>query len=424
MHTTQLRSAEPGLPAPVAPEADERACSNQVQSPSAAMLALLHLIGASAAGLAAAALALGAGRLWPGSDAWGTSALTAMALAAVAVIAAALCAYLCAIWALAAAVLCIGPSRSGGRLLLITLRALAPRLASRVGATLALTTVSAGLLMGPASAAAPAGASPAIGAPPAAAAPISANAALSGITGTTGAMPIGGGAPAHRLPDVLPPPVDTSAAQTPGNERASGRSAAIASSRGASTHAAALPALLPSAGDRDPDLASPRPPAGSPETPRPAGPTAPPTTEPSSATPTAAEPTVPGQPITAQETPAPPTSDAAAGGTARPLPSLGWSEQPSATPPAAPSGARPSRQGPAGPSAGRMGTVTVTEGESLWSITDDLLGPGVDSPAAIAALWPDLYETNRAVIGADPDQIEPGQILTIPDSITAPEETP
>ena len=67
---------------------------------------------------------------------------------------------------------------------------------------------------------------------------------------------------------------------------------------------------------------------------------------------------------------------------------------------------------PAGSSAPR--TLVVEEGDTLWSLTDEALGPGPDSPTDIATAWPRLYDTNRTVIGEDPAQRTPGQVLTVP----------
>jgi resuscitation-promoting factor RpfA len=57
--------------------------------------------------------------------------------------------------------------------------------------------------------------------------------------------------------------------------------------------------------------------------------------------------------------------------------------------------------------------VVVLPGDSLWRIAERQLGP---SPAAteIATAWPRWYELNRAVIGADPSLLRPGQVLIVP----------
>lgn len=57
--------------------------------------------------------------------------------------------------------------------------------------------------------------------------------------------------------------------------------------------------------------------------------------------------------------------------------------------------------------------VVVRPGDTLWSIARAELGPNC-SDRAIAARWPAWYATNAAVIGPDPDQLEPGQVLKQP----------
>ena len=51
--------------------------------------------------------------------------------------------------------------------------------------------------------------------------------------------------------------------------------------------------------------------------------------------------------------------------------------------------------------------MVVTAGDSLWSIAARHLPPGA-TDAQVAAAWPGWYQTNSAVIGADPDLIRPG----------------
>ncbi|CUR60975.1 hypothetical protein NOCA290082 [metagenome] len=58
--------------------------------------------------------------------------------------------------------------------------------------------------------------------------------------------------------------------------------------------------------------------------------------------------------------------------------------------------------------------VTVRPGDTLWSLTADLLPPGA-SDAEIAVGWQAIHEHNRRVIGGDPDLILPGTQLSIPD---------
>lgn len=59
-------------------------------------------------------------------------------------------------------------------------------------------------------------------------------------------------------------------------------------------------------------------------------------------------------------------------------------------------------------------SYVVQPGDSLWSIAAEHLD-GTPSNAQISAAWPRWYATNRAVIGADPNLIHPGQELVAPD---------
>lgn len=51
--------------------------------------------------------------------------------------------------------------------------------------------------------------------------------------------------------------------------------------------------------------------------------------------------------------------------------------------------------------------------QCLWTIADDHLGPGA-STAEVAYLVDDLYQANQDVIGADPNVLPVGAILTMP----------
>lgn len=58
-------------------------------------------------------------------------------------------------------------------------------------------------------------------------------------------------------------------------------------------------------------------------------------------------------------------------------------------------------------------SIVVRAGDTLWDITARHLGADADA-ATIAATWPLWFETNRDVIGADPDLILPGTLLVPP----------
>ncbi len=63
---------------------------------------------------------------------------------------------------------------------------------------------------------------------------------------------------------------------------------------------------------------------------------------------------------------------------------------------------------PARAEARELGTrrYYVQEGDSLYAIADAKLGTG--------ARWSEIYELNKAVIGADPSNLEVGVVLTLP----------
>jgi hypothetical protein len=66
-------------------------------------------------------------------------------------------------------------------------------------------------------------------------------------------------------------------------------------------------------------------------------------------------------------------------------------------------------------SSGESRSVVVQPGDTLWSLSAAHLGPDA-SDAEVAVYWPRLYATNRDRVGADPDLIEAGQQLTLPDN--------
>lgn len=57
--------------------------------------------------------------------------------------------------------------------------------------------------------------------------------------------------------------------------------------------------------------------------------------------------------------------------------------------------------------------VVVLRGDSLWAIAARQLPTG-SSAARIDAAWRRVYALNRAVVGADPNVLQPGQILHVP----------
>ncbi len=54
-----------------------------------------------------------------------------------------------------------------------------------------------------------------------------------------------------------------------------------------------------------------------------------------------------------------------------------------------------------------MAKYTVESGDSLSAIAEDKLGS--------AKKWREIYEANKDVIGDDPDKIQPGMELEIPE---------
>ena len=62
--------------------------------------------------------------------------------------------------------------------------------------------------------------------------------------------------------------------------------------------------------------------------------------------------------------------------------------------------------------------VVVRPGDCLWTLTADVLRH--PSSARVAATWPRWWRANRAVIGSDPDLIQPGQRLRPPTTSRRP----
>jgi nucleoid-associated protein YgaU len=69
---------------------------------------------------------------------------------------------------------------------------------------------------------------------------------------------------------------------------------------------------------------------------------------------------------------------------------------------------------PVAPQPRHPAGVVVEPGDCLWTLAADAL----DHPSAaqVAATWPRWWRTNRAVIGSDPDLIQPGQRLRPPNT--------
>lgn len=70
----------------------------------------------------------------------------------------------------------------------------------------------------------------------------------------------------------------------------------------------------------------------------------------------------------------------------------------------------PAAPRPSGPHAD---TITVRQGDSLWRLAAADL-PADASTTQLTRAWHAWYDTNRDVVGADPDLIVPGQVLTRP----------
>lgn len=98
----------------------------------------------------------------------------------------------------------------------------------------------------------------------------------------------------------------------------------------------------------------------------------------------------------------------------------------------APAGDPPAAEAPSAPAT----THQVSAGESLWSITQELLGAGAagaptdpssggpSAQARVARAWPILYAANAESIGADPDLILPGTVLSVPEDLLRPPSRP
>ncbi|MGW9827666.1 resuscitation-promoting factor RpfA [Brevibacterium pityocampae] len=122
----------------------------------------------------------------------------------------------------------------------------------------------------------------------------------------------------------------------------------------------------------------------------------------------------PGWPVTEEPDPAPEHSPG------WPVdPGTGAPDDPESEPPAAPGPDEDRTRSPgppdepgAEPEGPRPRTVTVSAGDSLWSIAAEM--EGTRDPAAVASAVAAIHRENRAVIGSDPNLILPGSRLEIP----------
>ena len=59
---------------------------------------------------------------------------------------------------------------------------------------------------------------------------------------------------------------------------------------------------------------------------------------------------------------------------------------------------------------------TVVTGDTLWGIARSILSQSGTRPdgGEVSVAWKAIYESNTDVVGADPNLILPGQVLTIP----------
>ncbi|MEP6463368.1 MAG: hypothetical protein ABJC62_08135 [Frankiaceae bacterium] len=78
-----------------------------------------------------------------------------------------------------------------------------------------------------------------------------------------------------------------------------------------------------------------------------------------------------------------------------------------------PPGPHKSRTAAAPAVASAGAAVTVRGGDTLWAIARRGLG-GFPTQAEVATAWPRWYAANRAVIGPNPDVLQPGDVLRDP----------
>lgn len=354
------------------------------QGAGASLLGTVIAVGGAAAMGGAASALLDTAR-----GAHGEEQLIGWVLAGLAGAGALLCLYLALVWALATAILLAGPAGRTGRTLLPALRVLAPRLARRVSTGAAVATAATGLVLGPALASEQ----------------MPQDAETPTVFEITQLLPEEGvspgdaesSGPAEPLPSLgwggepapaTEDPTEDDEARTATQDGAGGAGGADEADE-EPTAAPASPAAGDGTEDEDPavDTATQAPQdspgAGSPGDAEASG-----------------DAGAPGE-GSSEEHAAPEDATTAED-----------SSQTGGTPPAA---SRTAGDGSDDPAAPR--TVVVQQGDTLWSITDDLLGPAPEDPALLASSWPLLHRANHDVIGEDPDLLVPGQVLTVPASL-------
>lgn len=108
--------------------------------------------------------------------------------------------------------------------------------------------------------------------------------------------------------------------------------------------------------------------------------------------------------------PEPPAPTSAAPATPAVSAAPAVSETPSATATVEPS-TSPAPAAAAPPATAR--SHAVVPGDTLWDLASAASPPGA-SPATITQQWKQWYSLNRAAIGADPDLLLPGELLSLP----------
>jgi len=67
-----------------------------------------------------------------------------------------------------------------------------------------------------------------------------------------------------------------------------------------------------------------------------------------------------------------------------------------------------------GSNAAQPAAATATQGDSYTIVSGDSLSKIAKHHYGDATKWHQIYEANKAIIGANPDHIEVGQVLTLP----------